>query len=60
MKLIDAKLNEAFNSLDDQRDQRLLDAYEFVESNMVLIGCTAVEGELIEKLSTTFIFFTFV
>lgn len=48
----DSLLNEAYNDL-AKRDEKLKSVFERIESNMQLIGSTAVEDRLQEDVSST-------
>ena len=49
---VDEMLTKAFNDINN-REQKLQEAYEFIESNLKLIGATAVEDKLQEDVADT-------
>lgn len=53
MDLYNELLNEAYNDMSDRSDERLRQIFEEIESNLNLIGATAVEDRLQEDVSRT-------
>lgn len=51
-KVFDVALNEAYNDI-TKRDEKLQEVFEKIESNLELIGATAVEDRLQEDVAST-------
>jgi phospholipid-translocating ATPase len=46
-------LDDIYNDISDKREERLVDIYAKIETNLVLIGSTGVEDKLQEKVQHT-------
>lgn len=53
MRMFNELLNEAYNDISDQRDERLAQIYDVIETKLELVGATAVEDRLQDKVPDT-------
>lgn len=53
MRMFNELLNEAYNDISDRRDERLAQIYDVIETKLELVGATAVEDRLQDKVPDT-------
>jgi phospholipid-translocating ATPase len=53
MKIYNELLNDAMNDISERREERLAQVYDAIETQMELVGATAVEDRLQDKVPET-------